>query len=434
MTFGQSSRRDFFKGCATLGAWATASQVLNAFGQMNESFPLKRRLVWVSINGGWDLLETVDPKPASTPDTDVMSDWGAAHPLAGANAPTKLGRWLPRLAALGEDMIALRGLAMGTTSHDAGRTYMDTAILSNSGRVNGASIPAIVASESGATIPLIQLSGGTPPSTDRGLLKPLTVVRAENLSLYKSMFPSNEKEGEVRLKMLDLLANSLAKWETQVGVSDRLTSLKASEIKIRAQIQNNIGSQMQLSDGDKAPFINTLAASNLTNRNVDSVALALKLLNNNLVSCVTLGFGGFDTHANQSRSLEPILKNFDAQLSVFIQGLKATGNLDNTLIVVHSDFGRTPKVNSSNGRDHWPVGGALLIGGGLAGGRAVGATDDSLRALSVDPLSGSLDTAGVQLNPTHLAGAVIELTLGTNYLIKRPYTTSLPCLTRLRGA
>ena len=45
-------------------------------------------------------------------------------------------------------------------------------------------------------------------------------------------------------------------------------------------------------------------------------------------------------------------------------------------------------MNSRNGRDHWPFGGALMLGGGIAGGRVVGATDDDLRGLNINANTG----------------------------------------------
>ena len=164
-----------------------------------------------------------------------------------------------------------------------------------------------------------------------------------------------------------------------------------------------------------------------------SIVLVLKLLKNNLASCINLGIGGFDTHANQTRLLQPILTNVDHLLSVFISQLKLANQLDNTLIVVFSDFGRTPRVNGRSGRDHWPVGGSLLIGGGLSGGRAVGGTDDDVLAQFVNFQSGAVDANGEQLNPTHLGGSILDLTLGASYLDYRSYLTTVPSLVQLKG-
>jgi hypothetical protein len=96
-----------------------------------------------------------------------------------------------------------------------------------------------------------------------------------------------------------------------------------------------------------------------------------------------------------------------------------------------------PKINGSNGRDHWPVGGAMMIGGGIAGGRVVGGTDSNLRAQSVNSITGEVTTASgdstlATLNPTHLAGSVLSLCLGSNYLTYRDYLTGIEALTKLR--
>ncbi|MEN9824599.1 MAG: hypothetical protein RI953_344, partial [Pseudomonadota bacterium] len=176
----------------------------------------------------------------------------------------------------------------------------------------------------------------------------------------------------------------------------------------------------------------TDAASSPARNSVDSFALAVKLLKNDLVTCINMGVGGFDTHTQQDRNLMPILTGFDALFATFLAQLKANNLLSKTLVVLYSDFGRTPKVNRSSGRDHWPIGGALVAGGGLAGGRAVGATDENLLALNVDPSTGLISSSGVQLSPVHLGGSILELTLGSGYLSKRPYLESIPALTRLK--
>ncbi len=71
-----------------------------------------------------------------------------------------------------------------------------------------------------------------------------------------------------------------------------------------------------------------------------------------------------------------VLPTFDRALSALIDDLEHRGRLDSTLVVATGEFGRTPKLNPSGGRDHWPaVWSAVLAGGGLAGGQVVGASD-----------------------------------------------------------
>jgi hypothetical protein len=358
--------------------------------------------------------------------------------VAGAADGTKLGRWLPNIASIGgQDLLVVRGLAMGTNSHPVGKAYMDTSVLANSGTVNSASISAIVASESEATIPLIQLDGGTAPLTDRGLLKPVSVVRADNLSLYQSMYPLDDAAIQRKMAVLDFLKGSIARVQSTYGTSDRMTDLAAAEDKVRVQFQANVGSKLSLTDADRAPF--TGAPKGADSSQSDTVALALKLVTNDLVTGINLGFGGFDTHTSQTSRMQPIMTSADFLIGQLVQGLRAAGKLDTTLIVMTSDFGRTPKINGGNGRDHWPVGGSLVIGGGIAGGRAVGGTSDSdlTAANLVDPNTGQVtndSSVGVQLNPTHIGGLAVALTLGSGYLTYRPYLSTIPALLKLKGS
>ena len=434
-----SERRRLLQTGVSLSATFALSRLFGrnaAFAQTGaEDYPVLKKLVWIHMRGGWDILETVDPKTQSTSKLDVTYDYSLAQQLSGATQDIRLGRWWNNTARLGSDLVLVRGLAMGTTSHDAGTVYSDTGVLSNSGNVNAASIPAIVASQSGATIPLIQLSGADTPRTDRGLLKPLSVVRADDLRLYQGLFPQTDVALDASQRILEYSRRSLLRLQGSAGSNDRLTTVEAARSKIQSQIDAGVGRQLSLADSDKAAFVSALASDSQRTMSgtIDSFALAVKLLKNDLVTCINMGFGSFDTHMNQERSLMPMLTNFDALFAVFLSQLKAAGLLNNTLVVLYSDFGRTPKVNDRAGRDHWPVGGALLAGGGLAGGRAVGATDADLLAKNIDPNTGLESSSGIQLSPVHLGGSVLELTLGTSYLNKRPYLESIPALTRLKS-
>ena len=94
------------------------------------------------------------------------------------------------------------------------------------------------------------------------------------------------------------------------------------------------------------------------------------------VRCVTLAFSRWDWHGNnfgQARTEMPVL---DQALSALITDLEMRGMLDDVSIVVWGDFGRTPRINSNAGRDHWsPVSCALLAGGGMNTGQAIGSTN-----------------------------------------------------------
>jgi hypothetical protein len=95
------------------------------------------------------------------------------------------------------------------------------------------------------------------------------------------------------------------------------------------------------------------------------------------VHFVTVTEGGWDTHQNNFKSLkERLLPRLDRGYAALLQDLHARGLLDNTLVVWFGDFGRTPKINPSAGRDHWASAGvACMGGGGVKRGEVVGATN-----------------------------------------------------------
>jgi hypothetical protein len=95
------------------------------------------------------------------------------------------------------------------------------------------------------------------------------------------------------------------------------------------------------------------------------------------VRCVSVSFSDFDTHRGNFRRLRSLLPIVDHAIHALVTDLEERGRLQDVSIVAWGEFGRTPKINSSDGgRDHWPgVGMALLAGGGMRSGQVIGSTD-----------------------------------------------------------
>src|SRR5579885_681503 len=93
------------------------------------------------------------------------------------------------------------------------------------------------------------------------------------------------------------------------------------------------------------------------------------------VGCVTLSIGGWDTHGQNFTTLKRQLPQVDKGVSNLLQDLHDLGMDKIVVTVMWGEFGRTPKINGGAGRDHWsPVMSALVAGGGLKMGQAVGAS------------------------------------------------------------
>ncbi|MFN6207234.1 MAG: DUF1501 domain-containing protein [Planctomycetota bacterium] len=106
------------------------------------------------------------------------------------------------------------------------------------------------------------------------------------------------------------------------------------------------------------------------------------------VRFVTLTYGGWDHHDNIAGAMRGQVPPFDQALATLINDLDSRGLLDSTLVCVGSEFGRTPKINATAGRDHWPkVFSLLMAGGGLKRGLAWGTSDATASEPDQDPLT-----------------------------------------------
>jgi uncharacterized protein (DUF1501 family) len=107
-----------------------------------------------------------------------------------------------------------------------------------------------------------------------------------------------------------------------------------------------------------------------------SMLLARRLIEAG-VTFVTVNAGGWDTHDNNFEALKKQkLPQFDPAWAGLMQDMHSRGLMDNTLVLVWGEFGRTPRINNRSGRDHWPGAQSVVVaGGGLKMGQAIGVSD-----------------------------------------------------------
>jgi hypothetical protein len=114
---------------------------------------------------------------------------------------------------------------------------------------------------------------------------------------------------------------------------------------------------------------------------------------------------GWDTHVENFKAVQSLSETLDAGFATLIADLADRGLLSSTLVVWMGEFGRTPKINANNGRDHFPLAwSTVLMGGGVRGGQAIGKTDpDGMRVAARPVAVGDfLATicAGLGIDPT----------------------------------
>jgi uncharacterized protein (DUF1501 family) len=105
------------------------------------------------------------------------------------------------------------------------------------------------------------------------------------------------------------------------------------------------------------------------------------------VRFVTLTYGGWDMHSNITQGFRGQMPSLDQALAALITDLDKSGLLSKTVVMVSSEFGRTPKINQTAGRDHWPkVFSVLLAGGGFKGGLVYGTSNATASEPDMDPI------------------------------------------------
>lgn len=116
---------------------------------------------------------------------------------------------------------------------------------------------------------------------------------------------------------------------------------------------------------------------------------------------VTVTYGSWDTHAYHYRGIETQLPDLDRAFAGLINDLDQRGLLDSTLVLITSEFGRTPRINAGGGRDHWPrVFSIVMAGGGVKRGYVHGASD----SLAAEPADKPLGIEDYATTVYHLLG------------------------------
>ncbi len=123
------------------------------------------------------------------------------------------------------------------------------------------------------------------------------------------------------------------------------------------------------------------------------------------VRFVSLTYGGWDMHTNITAGMRGAMPAFDQAFATLIRDLDRTGLLSETLVLVSSEFGRTPKINGTAGRDHWPkVFSVVLAGGGIKQGMIYGQSN----AVASEPEKDEMDPGDLATTIFYQLGIIAD--------------------------
>lgn len=333
-------------------------------------------LMW--MQGGPSHHETFDPKP------DAPAEVRGEFDTIPTTLPgVRISEHLPMLAQQTDKYSIIRGHNPLNGSHGTADHFM------MSGHKFNASLPfacygSVVARERGyhnGLMPFIQLGRNIDRRFNGGIAgflgdqyNPFEILDDPNRPNFKvqDLSVGTEKE-EARLARRYSMLNELDRYQSSVEESDQ--SVQARDVfyeKAHGLITSPLAKQAFNMDAEPDKVRDRYGRTTLG----QSCLLARRLIEAG-VQFVTVTDGGWDTHQNNFKSLkERKLPPLDQGYSALLQDLHDRGLLDSTLVVWFGDFGRTPKINPSAGRDHWATAGcACMGGGGVKTGEVVGATN-----------------------------------------------------------
>jgi hypothetical protein len=338
--------------------------------------------IFINLNGGASQIDTFDVKdgPWNPADADIRQ----AGPLALSR------KYFPKLSNITGDLLVLRGCASWEAAHERAQFYMQTAHSLNPALA--AEIPhigAVVAYERG-------VKGLLPPflSFNQTALQGSTFLGGP----YSPMMPPATRTG------VATLSHNFFGTASQQRFEDRFRLLQDLDQPLRENPLNEQvaayggyyarAKSMMYNDAVDAAFKFTVDDESRYGANGIGRALIVSrnAIRSNLgVSFVNVTQGGWDTHVGQfdravTANIYNLTNDLDRSVGALVEDLRASGNLDSTLIVMMGEFGRTPAgLNSRGGRDHYRNAMSVaMIGGGVRGGRVLGATD-ATGANIIDP-------------------------------------------------
>lgn len=357
-----TTRRDFLRvgalgvGGLTLPNLLRAKALARSEGRVVKN----KSVIWLWLSGGATHIETFDPK--MTAPSEYRSITGeASTPIPGVT----VGGTFPQIGSVADKMAIVRSFAHGSSSHGTGTQWVMT----------GYNDRANMRPSAGSIVSKVR--GTTNSVTGMPTYVRMGKINAEGPGWLGARYSPFDPSGQARKNMnislpaeqfqdRRVLLNSLDRINRQIDRSGMMTGLDGFEQQ---------AFELVLGESQDAFDINKEDAKTrqLYGKGLGESLLSARRLAEAGCGFVTLNYGGWDMHGGIVKGLKTRAQQMDQGVSALITDLDQRGMLDDTLVVITGEFGRTPRINKNGGRDHW---GRLctlaLAGGGLNMGQVIG--------------------------------------------------------------
>lgn len=374
------SRREFLR----LGLASAGAASLSLFGSIRyllaegeaEPGASARSVILLWLNGGPSHLDTFDPKE----DTKTA---GPFKPIETSVSGIRICEHLPQVARQMKHLALVRSMVSKEGNHDRARYLMHTGYAPQ-GTVRHPGFGSIVSCELGrpeSELPNFVTIRG--PSIGGGFLgaryspffiqDPTTSIA--NLGTARGIDPA---QFDHRMKLLTQLEESFNRSRVRPEIeSHREVYTKAARlVKSPSTKAFDLGQESQAvreAYGKNAFGQGVLMARRLVEAGVKFVEVFLD---------------GWDTHQDNFKRTETLMKELDPAMATLLQDMEARGLLSSTLVLCMGEFGRTPAINGDQGRDHYPRAWSFAAGGGgIRGGQVIGQTSNDGGEVARDPVT-----------------------------------------------
>ncbi|MFO1092076.1 MAG: DUF1501 domain-containing protein [Planctomycetaceae bacterium] len=378
-TFSRCSRRDALRLAAGLGL-SFSLPALDARAAAARGAERPKSLITLWMAGGPSQLETWDPHPEA-------KNGGPTQAIETRLTGLKIAHHFPQTAEQIQHLSVIRSLVSKEGDHERGTYFVQTGYRPD---------PTVVHPALGAILtrnlpdPVIEIPLHVALGEGNGFTIPRGGYLGDDYDAFRVFEPgrninnlrglSDNDRTARRLQGLDVLnrtfrrerAESVNNTLHEQVVKRALTMMDTDQLK--AFSLDDEPAETTARYGDSRFGRGCLVARRLVETGVRAVQVTLP---------------GFDTHAQNFTGHETQAKQLDPAFAALIFDLVERDLLDSTIVLCIGEFGRTPRINPLDGRDHWPSGFSCVIGGGgLLGGQVIGATgnpDEVGDAKSIKP-------------------------------------------------
>lgn len=351
-----STRRNFLAGTASgFFAFSMRHSLGQAFAAASAASAKRCLVLW--MNGGPSQFETFDPKPGTL-------TGGETAAIATSVPGLSIAEHLPELAKRMDRLSVLRNLTSTEGEHQRAQYAMHTGyplIPSFPRPTLGSIVSHELPSEPFPTC--VSIGGqGFGPAFLGSEHAPFTIENpAEAMQLL-----NNLKRRRGQLQFLQELGGDFDRQHPSTLVEHRHAVVERIERMVDTPFVTALDATRE----------STTVRERYGNQAFGSSCLVARRLLEAGVRFVEVQLDGWDTHRDNAAATRRLRETIDRPWAAVLDDLTSSGLLDETVVLWMGDFGRTPTINAQQGRDHFPaVTPAVIGGGGLSGGLAIGQTD-----------------------------------------------------------